>query len=159
MYVDCLGQQPHKIYVKYSLFLPAELQPRWQLRQLAPDQNSIEIPKFEDFSENNISEPEMERGGRSRRQKWKKNPVKQPDLTNDDGGDTTDDSEGEEEHMETEATAMIRAGLKDIIKEIQDFKTELKAEFATFKQEIKKEMKEELEDFKKDINQRLGEAN
>lgn len=43
--------------------------------------------------------------------------------------------------MEAEAAAVIRAGLKDIVKEIQDFKTELKMEFTTFKEEIKKELK------------------
>lgn len=29
---------------------------------------------------------------------------------------------GEQEHLETEATYMIRAGLKDIVKELQVFK-------------------------------------
>lgn len=29
---------------------------------------------------------------------------------------------GEQEHVEAEATDMIRAGLKDIVREIQDFK-------------------------------------
>ena len=94
----------------------------------------------------------MERGGRSRRQEKQKNLVKQPDLTNEDEGNTTDDSEGEEGNMDTEATTMIRTGLKEIIKEIQEFKTKLKVEFITFKDEIKKEMQEEFEDFKKDIN-------
>ena len=60
--------------------------------------------------------------------------------------------------MEAEVAAVIRVGLKDIVKEIQDFKTELKMQFITFKEEIKKEMKEELENFEKDINQRLTET-
>lgn len=41
---------------------------------------------------------------------------------------------------------------------LEDFKTELKMEFTTFKEENKKEFKDELEDFKKDINQQLTEA-
>ena len=60
--------------------------------------------------------------------------------------------------MEAEAAAVIRVGLKDIAKEIQDFKTELKTEFTTLKEEIKKEIKEELEVFKTHINQRLTET-
>lgn len=50
---------------------------------------------------------------------------------------------------------MICSGLKDLLKEIQDFKTGLKTDFAMFKEEIKKEMKEKL---KKDINQRYTET-
>lgn len=50
--------------------------------------------------------------------------------------------------MEAKAAAVIRAGLKDILKEIKDFKTKLKMEFITFKEEIKKELKDECEDFK-----------
>ena len=100
----------------------------------------------------------MERGGKPRRQTSKKTPKKQHELTNEEGGDITDNMESEEEHMEAEAATAIRMGLKDIVKEIQSFKTKLRIEFTTFKEEIKKEMKEELEGFKEDINRRLTEV-
>lgn len=60
----------------------------------------------------------MERGGKPRRQTNQKNTKKQPESTNEDGGDITDNMEDEEKHMEAEAAAVIRAGLKDILKEI-----------------------------------------
>lgn len=100
----------------------------------------------------------MERGGKTRRQRKQRYTRKQQEMT-EDGDDTTGtDSDREEEHMESQAAMLIRTGLKDIVKEIQDFKTEMKAEFTAFKEEIKKEMKEELEDLKKDVNQRLTET-
>lgn len=69
---------------------------------------------------------EIDRGGKSRRQTNQKNPNKQPKLTNKEGGNIADNMENEVEHMEAEVAAVIRVGLKDIVKEIQDFKTELK---------------------------------
>lgn len=62
-------------------------------------------------------------------------------MTEDGDDSTGTDSDREEEHMETQAAMLLRTGLKDIIKEIKDFKTEMKAEFTSFKEEIKKEIK------------------
>lgn len=59
----------------------------------------------------------MERGRRSRRQK-------QLELTDEDGGDMSDTGGEEDEHMEDDAVDVLRSGFKDIVKEIQDFKTE-----------------------------------
>ena len=59
-------------------------------------------------------------------------------MTEDGDATTGTDSDREEEHMGTQAAMLIRTGVKDIAKEIKDFKTEMKAEFTAFKEEIKK---------------------
>ncbi|KAL7398132.1 hypothetical protein ABVT39_004937 [Epinephelus coioides] len=70
------------------------------------------------------------------------------------------DTEGYEKdgHMEPEASNVIRSGLKDILKEIQDIKSELKPEFTAFKEEINKQMTEELDGSKREINQKLTDT-
>ena len=66
---------------------------------------------------------------------------------------------GEPEHnMEAQTVDLLRSGLKNIIKEIKDFKIELKMEFSTFKEDIKRELKRELEDFSRAINRKLTDT-
>lgn len=50
--------------------------------------------------------------------------------------------------MVKETAAMVQSGLKDVVKEIQDFKTKLKFNIVVFKEEFKKEIHEELKKFK-----------
>ena len=100
----------------------------------------------------------MERGRRPRRQTNTNNREKQPNMTNEDGGEILDTESGEDAQMEVDAVEVFCSGLKDIVKEIQDFKMELKTEFSTFKEEIKKDMREELEELKRNINQKLTET-
>lgn len=80
----------------------------------------------------------MQRGGRTTRTKTAKNLAEQLELTKKHRGDMSETDAGEQEHADAKATDMIRTGLEDIVKEIQDFKSELKTELTTFKEEIKK---------------------
>ncbi|KAI4905219.1 hypothetical protein NFI96_008937 [Prochilodus magdalenae] len=101
----------------------------------------------------------MERGERTRNQRKTKTNEKQLRDKEDEGNmPEVEDDGADEEHMETEVTEAVRSGLRDVAREIQSFKTELRATLSTFKEEFKREMKEELEYFKQDFNQRLAET-
>lgn len=63
------------------------------------------------------------------------------DKNTENGGDGTDEA--------------LQVGLKSISTQISNLRTELKADFTTFKEEFKRDMKKELTDFKQEINQQL----
>lgn len=67
----------------------------------------------------------------------------------------TDSMQEKEENSDRETSDALRAGLNAISKQIQEFRSELKAELGTFKDELKTQMERELEEFKEDINKKI----